>query len=731
MSPDQLRVFRLNARKKGFSEVQINAEIARKQQEEARAKAQVQQARTQQAPLSLQQPTAPISRPIEPKSIGGFAKNAVKDTYDLTVGNAINTAKNVATAGFEGARAVASNIDIGRSEKKRKELERATQAFKAEKDPKKKAQLVAKSKLISKELDKIQGSLQADQAQNPFGDVNQVPSSIGEFGSGILKNIGRSFGYDDTTGTFNVETALQSAYERPVSTALLAKDIGSGVKKLSGKGSTKSVVQTTQKEAGILERTGTDLRKGVLNPKASADPFYSESVSKLQSIQKKLGLKGSAEVQLKQLPNVFKKTQTEIQNLIKKSPKTKKGVLADEFLNEIDGANYTLDDPQFKTAIDNELSTLSKLDGESPTAIYKQMSKYRDLLKSTRKKLDRGTTLLPKEEARLAAFNALKSTIDSVSPEVRALNTLQNQIYQISEGLVKSTGKKGIGVGPIRLPNAVSQGVQDAAGQALEGSSSLGTSIKDAFSSRVPSIPTGAGVASSLTQPLGGESQSDTGVLDESLGIDSLDEQVSEEPQEDSGLAAHPIFGKATKQEVLLDAFKAGLNEAQLKEIETTYDRFAPEGATVGKESMAIANDLRKEYISETKNNNFREITNAYKKVVSAPDTPAGDVSLIFAYMKLLDPGSTVREGEFATAENTAGIPERIVTAYNKALGGKRLGDSQRSGFIDASRAVYDDYQSSQQAIDEQYQELATQYGIDPSLLGIGTISKGLEVKKK
>jgi len=34
--------------------------------------------------------------------------------------------------------------------------------------------------------------------------------------------------------------------------------------------------------------------------------------------------------------------------------------------------------------------------------------------------------------------------------------------------------------------------------------------------------------------------------------------------------------------------------------------------------------------------------------------------------MKILDPGSVVREGEFATAQNSAGIPERIRAKYNR-----------------------------------------------------------------
>ena len=50
--------------------------------------------------------------------------------------------------------------------------------------------------------------------------------------------------------------------------------------------------------------------------------------------------------------------------------------------------------------------------------------------------------------------------------------------------------------------------------------------------------------------------------------------------------------------------------------------------------------------------------------------------------MKMLDPTSVVREGEFATAQNATGVPERIRNSFNKAMSGERLGQKQRTKFI-------------------------------------------------
>ena len=58
--------------------------------------------------------------------------------------------------------------------------------------------------------------------------------------------------------------------------------------------------------------------------------------------------------------------------------------------------------------------------------------------------------------------------------------------------------------------------------------------------------------------------------------------------------------------------------------------------------------------------------------------------------MKLLDPGSTVREGEFATAQNSASIPARLVAKYNNVMKGERLADEQRNDFFARSNKLFD-----------------------------------------
>lgn len=69
---------------------------------------------------------------------------------------------------------------------------------------------------------------------------------------------------------------------------------------------------------------------------------------------------------------------------------------------------------------------------------------------------------------------------------------------------------------------------------------------------------------------------------------------------------------------------------------------------------------------------------------------PAGQMALIFSFMKSLDPSSTVREGEYANAENTRGVPDTIRNWYNKMQSGTFLTPQQVESFAKVSMSQAD-----------------------------------------
>jgi len=124
---------------------------------------------------------------------------------------------------------------------------------------------------------------------------------------------------------------------------------------------------------------------------------------------------------------------------------------------------------------------------------------------------------------------------------------------------------------------------------------------------------------------------------------------------------------------------------------------------------------LRKEYTSTV--SEPKAVLGAYQKVRDAGSSrsAAGDMSMIFAYMKMLDPTSTVREGEYASARDTTGIPGRVLNLYNQALDGQFLSQAQRAGFIAEAQKLAASAEKSIAEANEYYSGIAPQYGIDPT----------------
>jgi hypothetical protein len=156
-------------------------------------------------------------------------------------------------------------------------------------------------------------------------------------------------------------------------------------------------------------------------------------------------------------------------------------------------------------------------------------------------------------------------------------------------------------------------------------------------------------------------------------------------------LGADPTIGASIVQQGQ-EQFKLGLAKRE-KDIQLQQKAISELRKTekeTEKEIRTQENKLRTEFNPFKKQ--FQEAQTAQDKVVKslARQTAAGDVSAVFAYMKVLDPGSVVREGEQATARNAAGVPERIRNAYNRTLTGESLTPEQRQDFLETSQSLFE-----------------------------------------
>jgi len=141
----------------------------------------------------------------------------------------------------------------------------------------------------------------------------------------------------------------------------------------------------------------------------------------------------------------------------------------------------------------------------------------------------------------------------------------------------------------------------------------------------------------------------------------------------------------------------------------------AKAGGVAGPEKADIFDlerKIRDEYTNLTKD--FRTVNQSFNRLDAAENTGAGDIALIFNYMKMLDPGSVVREGEFATAQNSAGIPTSIVNLYNRAINGTRLTDQQRLDFKSQASGLLKAAEKSKTDAISSLMPVVKQYGLDP-----------------
>jgi hypothetical protein len=134
----------------------------------------------------------------------------------------------------------------------------------------------------------------------------------------------------------------------------------------------------------------------------------------------------------------------------------------------------------------------------------------------------------------------------------------------------------------------------------------------------------------------------------------------------------------------------------------------APDRAT--KEEIKLSESYRRHPTIQA----FDKISAQFGKIKSAQDTAAGDLSLIFSYMKILDPGSVVREGEFATAQNAGGIDDTLANIYNNVASGERLTDSQRKEFTAQAEKLMQAQADDSDRIRVQFTEEAKRLGLNP-----------------
>lgn len=132
------------------------------------------------------------------------------------------------------------------------------------------------------------------------------------------------------------------------------------------------------------------------------------------------------------------------------------------------------------------------------------------------------------------------------------------------------------------------------------------------------------------------------------------------------------------------------------------------------------AAELRKEFQSQSKN--YQQVRDSYNRIQTSAQspTPAGDLSMLYNYMKMLDPGSVVRESEFRSAATAKPMLERLGLSWD-AIGsvwnGNKMTPGMRQDFLNRASQLYNtENQQHSQRVNE-YKRVATGFGVNPNMV--------------
>jgi len=203
-------------------------------------------------------------------------------------------------------------------------------------------------------------------------------------------------------------------------------------------------------------------------------------------------------------------------------------------------------------------------------------------------------------------------------------------------------------------------------------------------------------------------------------------------------IAEQNMFGQQRANQLRAQAVAAKANNPLSPEGKLEADRRKgmlgiDGGGITPKDKRNFEQKMGANYKTEAPAKNFHVLQASYERIRSAYATTKGmgvdladsekplasvaDMAMIFAYMKMLDPGSTVREGEYATASNTTSVSDKMQNLYNLLVGGETLTPTQRTSFFRLSEDFYRGGAKRLGELNSRQEQMAKAWQVDAPFL--------------
>lgn len=159
---------------------------------------------------------------------------------------------------------------------------------------------------------------------------------------------------------------------------------------------------------------------------------------------------------------------------------------------------------------------------------------------------------------------------------------------------------------------------------------------------------------------------------------------------------------------------RAGLIPKSVLDAAIKLDEQTAEGALTLQQKIAEEARLRGEYAKRTEDLSAAERNFSIIETSAMDQSGAGDIALVTSFMKMLDPGSVVRETEFATAANAGGLLAKLNGIAKKVETGQFLSEQQRADFKRLASEYLNAAKTQEQGVQQSFNLIVENYGLDP-----------------
>jgi len=177
------------------------------------------------------------------------------------------------------------------------------------------------------------------------------------------------------------------------------------------------------------------------------------------------------------------------------------------------------------------------------------------------------------------------------------------------------------------------------------------------------------------------------------------------------------------KQDNLPADIKSAMAFMQLTpEQKTAYEKIKTMSApktvidmTGGQKGFENEMSLKKTFAAEPVYKAYSEMQSAYGQITDSlkQASPAGDLAAATKFMKLLDPGSVVRESELGMAMAASGALDRATNYAQMRINGTKLTADQRKDFQQLSDQLFGTATTAYNQKRGEFEQMGSAYGID------------------